>query len=590
MAVFSAWQKLLIATENLLTTTSAKPSPSIVSRLRVRAWRYRTELFCALLLAVMGLNFLSVLPKKSLTIDETIHIPAGYYDLHREFRINIEHPPLVKMLAALPLLFTNTQAPLLDPSRRYWDYHVAEVFWQANEAQYERLTFWPRVPMIGIALILGVLIFVFARHLFGPRAAVLAVALYTLEPTVLAHGRIVQTDLPSALTYLLFSFALYFYLQTPSARTALYVGLSAGLALATKFSMVALAPFVVLPLLGLFVFAPKLGQRRGLVAAQMVIAIATLIVVLNAAYFFYHRPPVSYATVLSVTGGLGSGDEAPRGLMAQSYVALQYIVPGDFINGLVRVFFLDAQRSPAGLLGTYAKNGWWYYFPVAFSLKTSVAFLFLSLVSTIWALWIFCQRREERLLVLIVPLFSFVALSMMSSINIGIRHFLPAYPFLFILSGALLDSVLAWRRWRPLMIAVVLFLFFWMSVVAVRAYADYMTYMNLLASRGPYWYYLSDSNVEWGDNITGLAQYLRERGENEVCAAAWGYEMLEKYGIKLVGSAPANPNMVPTRYVAVGASFLNGSVISNHNEFAAYRDLKPEKVIGGSIYVYRIRE
>ena len=163
--------------------------------------------------------------------------------------------------------------------------------------------------MIGIALILGVLIFVFARHLFGPRAAVLAVALYTLEPTVLAHGRIVQTDLPSALTYLLFSFALYFYLQTPSARTALYVGLSAGLALATKFSMVALAPFVVLPLLGLFVFAPKLGQRRGLVAAQMVIAMATLIVVLNAAYFFYHRPPVSYATVLSVTGGLESGDE-----------------------------------------------------------------------------------------------------------------------------------------------------------------------------------------------------------------------------------------------------------------------------------------
>ena len=114
--------------------------------------------------------------------------------------------------------------------------------------------------------------------------------------------------------------------------------------------------------------------------------------------------------------------------------------------------------------------------------------------------------------------------------------------------------------------------------------------MNLLASRGPHWYYLSDSNVEWGDDIKGLAQYLRERGENEVCAAAWGYEMLEKYGIKLLGSAPDNPKLSPTRYVAVGTSFLNGSVISNHNEFAAYRDLKPEKIIGGSIYLYRIRE
>jgi len=444
--------------------------------------------------------------------------------------------------------------------------------------------------MVGIALLLGVLIFVFARHLFGPRAAVLAVALYTLEPTVLAHGRIVQTDLPSALAYLLFSFALYFYLQTPSFRRALGVGLSAGLALATKFSMVAQAPFVVLPLLGLFIFAPKLGQRRGLVAAQIGIAIATLILVLNAAYFFYHRPPVSYATVLAATGGLDIGDEPPRGLMAQTYVASQYLIPGDFINGLARVVFLDAKRSPAGLLGMYAKNGWWYYFPVALALKTSIPFLLLSLVSVVWSVWVFSRRRDERLLVLLVPLFSFAALSMMSSINIVIRHFLPAYPFLFILSGALLDSVLAWPRRRPLMIAVVLLLFVWMGMIAVRAYPDYMTYMNVLASRAPHWYYLSDSNVEWGDDVKGLAQYLRERGENQVCAAVWGFEMLERYGIKLVGGAPANPNMTPTRYAAVGANFLNGSVISNHNEFAAYRDLKPEKIIGGSIYVYRIRE
>lgn len=558
--------------------------------MRATAARYRAEILCTLLLAVMALNFLSVLPKKSLTIDETIHIPAGYYELHREFRVNLEHPPLVKMLAALPLLFTDTQQLPLDPSRPYWDYRVAEAFWQANQTQYDRLTFWPRVPMIGIALLLGVLIFVFARHLFGARAAVFAVALYTLEPTVLAHGRVVQTDIPSALTYLIVAFALYSYLQTPSFRRALYVGLSAGLALATKFSMVALAPFAVLPLLGLLILAPKLGQRRGLVAAQMGIAIATLIIVINAAYFFYHRPPISYATLLSVTGGLESGEEPQRGLVAQAYVALQYVLPGDFIHGLVRVFFLEVKRSPAGLFGMYSKNGWWYYFPVAFALKTSIPFLLLSVVSAIWALWLLFRKRDERLLVLLVPLFSFIALSMMSSINIGVRHLLPAYPFLFILSGGLLDFALAWRRRRLLMIGLVLLLFGWMSLVAVRTYPDYMTYMNALASRAPHWYYLSDSNVEWGDDVKGLAQYLRERGENEVCAAVWGYQMLERYGIRVVGSAPANPNLAPTRYAAVGASFLNGSVISNHNEFAAYRDLKPEKVIGGSIYVYRVKE
>ena len=550
---------------------------------------YRAELICALLLVVMGLNFLSVLPRKNLTLDETIHIPAGFYNLHGNLAINIEHPPLVKMLSALPLLFTHTQAAAVDPQREYSDYQIAQNFWRANDAHYEALTFWPRVPMIAIALLLGALIFFCARRLFGPRTALLAAALYALEPTVPAHGRVVQTDIASALAYLLLSFALYFYLQTPNFRYALYVGLSAGLALSTKFSMVALAPFAIVPLLGLFIFAPRLGQKRGLVAAQLAIATVALIMIVNAGYLFHH-PKQRYTLSFYDSGGSATTHQPLPELAGQTFMAIQHIIPADFIHGMVRVVVLDQARSPAGLLGMYSKGGWWYYFPVAFGLKTTIPFLLLSVVSIVWALWILFRKRDERVLVLLVPVFSFAALAMMASTNIGIRHLLPVYPFLFILGGAFLDHLLSYRRQRVMMAGILAIVLAWMGIEAIRAYPDYLTYMNEFASRAPHWYYLSDSNVEWGDDVKGLAAYLHERGEDTVSEAIWGFEILEKYGIRKA-DAPSNPDEAMTRYVAVGASFLNGSVnpSRNPNDYAAYRELKPEKIIGGSIYVYRIR-
>ena len=539
----------------------------------------------------MGANFLSVLPRKNLTLDETIHIPAGFYNLHGNFGINIEHPPPVKMLSALPILFTDTQAPAVDPQRESSDYQIAQSFWKANDAHYEALTFWPRIPMIAIALLLGASIFLCARRLFGARAALLAAAIYALEPTVLAHGRVVQTDIPSALAYLLLSFALYLYLQTPNVRHALYIGLSAGLALSTKFSMVALAPFAIVPLLGLFICAPRLGQKRGLVAAHLATASVALILVVNAAYFFHH--PTQRYTLSFYDSGSSPLAHQPtaRALAMQAFTALQHIIPAEFIHGMTRVLVLDQARSPAGLLGMYSQEGWWYYFPVAFGLKTTIPFLLLSVVSAVWALWILFRRRDERVLVLLVPIFSFTALAMMASTNIGIRHLLPVYPFLFILSGAFLDHLLSYRKQRVLMAGILAVVLAWMGIEAIRAYPDYLSYMNEFASRAPHWYYLSDSNVEWGDDVKGLAAYLHERGEDTVSEAIWGFEILEKYGIRKV-DAPSNPDEAMTRYVAVGASFLNGSVnpSRNPNDYAAYRELKPEKIIGGSIYVYRVRQ
>jgi hypothetical protein len=207
-------------------------------------------------------------------------------------------------------------------------------------------------------------------------------------------------------------------------------------------------------------------------------------------------------------------------------------------------------------------------------------------------------------LVLVLPPALFTCLLMLSTINIGVRYYLPAYPFLFILAGAALDDLLRRARRRALAAALAAAALCWTAVEAARAFPDHMTYVNQLAYARPHWWYLSDSNVEWGDDVRALALYLRGRGEERVGAALLGWQLLELYGVE-----PTDVFVLPgeesddTRYVAVGASLLNGSTVPSTfddgtelteeqrvNYFDRYRRRAPEKVFGGSIYLYRLKD
>ena len=262
----------------------------------------RAGCVCALLLALMALQMLVVVSRKSITVDEYVLIPAGYYHLTEgDYRPVSEHPPVAKVIAAAPLMLLNTSGPRLDGGpndyERFMD--TFDEFWRANSRQLERLSFWARVPAVILTVLLGALVFAFARKYWGARAALFAVALYTLEPTVLAHGRVVQTDVPSALALLLFSVAAYEYAKSPSLRRAIYVGLALGFAAATKFSMVALAPVVCLGLVALFALARRRGlMRAGVVGQACALALAAIFAV-NAAYLFQRREPDSLDTALA---------------------------------------------------------------------------------------------------------------------------------------------------------------------------------------------------------------------------------------------------------------------------------------------------
>ncbi|HJQ31723.1 MAG TPA: glycosyltransferase family 39 protein [Pyrinomonadaceae bacterium] len=580
------------------TTDAGTSAPDFLTR--------RAGLLCVVLLALMAAQMLFVIREKSITTDEWVLIPAGFYHLTaRDFRPVNEHPPVAKVLGAAPLVVLGAEAPPIEEGEHDYGYFLGlfDEFWRMNASRLDYLCFWARVPLVALALVLGALVFVFARRLWGARAALFAVALYSLEPTVLAHGRVVQTDVPSALALFLFSFALYGYLKAPAARRAVWVGLAAGFAAVTKFSMVALGPVLVLVFVALFVFAPRKGLLRERVAGHAGAALLAVVLAVNAGYFFQRTQPEPLGHALARSAVEINLPKGPlRTTIAVGYRLVQLVFPPDFVTGVGWQLGHAKLGHDAGLLGQYSRYGWWYYFPVAFALKTPLPILLLSLAGVAWALARLRRAREGRVLVLVLPLALFTALLMFSTINIGVRYYLPAYPFFFILGGAALDRL--WRRRRALGAALAALVFCWAGFEAARAFPDHMSYMNQLASRAPHWWYLSDSNVEWGDDVRSLALYLRGRGEKRVGGAMLNWQLLELYGVEQAAVfVPPGETPEPVRYVAIGASLLNGSTVPGGfddgteltegervNYFDEYRRRAPEKVFGGSIYLYRMKE
>lgn len=557
------------------------------------------QLVVLALLAVMAANLLTVIKRKSITSDEIVHIPAGYYHLVAgNYTLNNEHPPLVKMWAALPLLFLQpNEPPIAEPGAEnsYARTHAVDGdFWTANARQFETISFWTRLPMIVLTLVFGWVIFLFTKELSNPRAGVMAVALYSLEPTVLAHGRIVHTDLPAALAYFLFVLALCRYHRLPSFRSALVVGVVTGVALVTKFSLVIVGPIFAVAM-GMWILrAPSDGLTRGKMVRHALVAGLVALAIINLAYRFQRQPiiPADLAWIAARTPEYGEA-------IINGIRGLSFLFPTYYLFGLYNVALHNHSGHATFLLGRYSDLGWWYYFPVAFALKTTVAFLSLAIASLLWALWRLVVRRDRQLLFLLAPIAVYLVVSLTSSINIGIRHFLPVYPFLFVLGALLLDRLLHVAKWRYLAGVIAAALFIAMGLEAARAYPDYVSYFNQLRGDQPRWRLLSDSNVEWGDDVKDIAAYLRARGETRVSGAtSGGWLTFRFFGVDYADILPPRPKDVRTNYVVLGASFLNGSTVPGNaelpetereNYFAAYREREPEAVFGNSIYLYRVR-
>ena len=204
----------------------------------------------AIILIVSGALMLSAAKTDSGIMDELAHIPSGYGYVHElDFRLNPEHPPLLKAMSALPLLLINPTFPINDYAwtsaiNGQWDMGSSFLYKSGNDA--DKIIFVARIFPIILTLLLSLLIFLVARDLFGAKWALLPTALFALSPSVLAHGHYVPTDIAAAFGILLAIYAFLGNLSDPSKKKLLWAGVAFGIAQLLKFSALLLGPLFLM--------------------------------------------------------------------------------------------------------------------------------------------------------------------------------------------------------------------------------------------------------------------------------------------------------------------------------------------------------
>lgn len=573
---------------------------------------------------------LLLLSQKGLFIDDSMHMPAGYsYLLTHDYRLNQEHPPLIKLLSGSGLWRLHPRFPFEssgwqkaatpeDPADGM--VQIEEAFFDANANQFEQIAWYGRLPMLIIPLLLLLAVWWLARQLFGPVAALIAVFLVATEPNVIGNSIVVQNDVAAALALLLFVIALKIFLaDAPAARTlagrALALGGALGFALVTKYSLVILAP---VSLVILFVWAViRIIRKRSLMlpvllSSALVFLTAYLILI---AFYAFHVDPMNADESSRIAGWFYLTGNAAE-VFKRFAMWLPPLLPRYFVYGIDMVVQDSRDGRPAFLLGAVSDNGWWYYFPVAFTLKTTIPFLVTSVSGVFRAVFSLLRRKRFVLLYAILPAVLYLALAMTSHLNIGIRHLLPMFPFVAILGAGLISAVLQYvlvapglKRARLLATAIALLTLGPLLLIAISTFPNYLTYFSPLAGgvdRG--WQNLSDSNVETGQEVKPLAAYLKAHGENRVTGIMVGGEFLKFYGVALEefqgwedddsddedsdDQDAENNNKVSsvdTKYVAIGAWYLSEIDLSDKQKqiIDVYRQQKPEAMVGNSIFVFR---
>jgi len=557
--------------------------------------------------------------RQSQTWDEAYHMLAGYrYWQARDYGINPEHPPLVKLLAAIPLVVAGPRVPAVPKGTSKFEGFVdARKFLYSNDADV--LLFRSRMVAALLSVLLALLVFKATEEFFGTAPAFLALALFVFEPNLLAHGGTVTTDVGVSCFLFASVYAFYRYLKERSSLRLIECGFVAGLTLAAKHSGVLVLPTLMLLALGeLFLIRARTEVAAGpappvrasvnkpalrLTAALAAITAVAIIVLWSFYGFRFQARPGNLEMTPSLAQYMrGSGAlpalKNPVLFFPISESARFHLLPESYLYGWADVLIGSANPRPSYIFGRLHPHGLWFYFPMVVLIKSTLGMLILLALGLASQALRRNQFRRETIFVALPPAF-YLGMSMTSGMNMGVRHILPIYPFLLTLAAAG-----AWalannhRAWRFAIAALVAF----HIISSLRTYPFYTAYSNE-AWGGPAKTYrvLGDSNVDWGQALKTVKQYLDRHDIHDCWFAYFGSADPSYYGIpcKLL------PDTFITwwgRPVVVAPAEYQGTVLVSANELASpyfgpvemnpytgFQIRTPVENLGGSVLVYQGR-
>tara|TARA_R110002072_G_scaffold301976_1_gene483183 strand:- start:17431 stop:19422 length:1992 start_codon:yes stop_codon:yes gene_type:complete len=568
----------------------------------------------------------------SATWDEGGHLSAGLS--HWEFgtfELYSVNPPLVRTVAALPVwLFTD---PVLDWSDRSTDpqkrseVRVGRKLLAVNKVDSIRMLQVARLTCIPFSLLGAVICSLWARDLYGKNAALLALVLWCFSPMILGHGALITPDVAAASTGIC---ALYFfrrYLRQPSWEAAIAAGTACGIAVLTKSTWL-----VLLPALGLVLWLCwrtgewlRLNVRHKVheIASLLLVALVALIVV-NAFYGFRGSltPLRDYRFISdSLAGPEESRDSQKQGnrftesLLGRIPVPLpRNLVLGidiqkkDFEKGFTNLGYKSY------LLGTWKKGGWWYYYLVSLAVKVPLGTWLIAFLALVVRILLpresAVNRKEESLLAGT----GFVIVALVSSqlgMNRHLRYILPAWPFAFIWISQAARLLNGWALTSRLLLGLGLL---WSVFSSLWYFPHSISYFNELTAGPRYGHHvLINSNIDWGQDLLYLKDWLDEHPEVEDLRMAW-FGNFDPRAIGIEFRLPS-PLFDDTRdrpireqkwigpkpgWYAVSVNYLYGHTMpipdgkgrfkyfGGQPVFEYFREFEPIATAGYSIYIYHL--
>jgi len=522
----------------------------------------------------------------SLTFDEGPHLAVGYSTLRTgDFRLQPVHihPPLANVLAALPLLL---QHDLPNPQDiDGWEISSLSAITDAVVWQYDqpkRMAIAGRIPILLLGILLGALIFRWTQDLSDSLAGLLALALYAFDPNIIAHGSLITTDMAAVV----FSMATLYALQNnlrsrQQIAKWMGVGVLLGLAQLAKVSALLLVPVIGLMI---YVASCKLQvatweQRLAWLTRRILWVFVPAGLVVWAGYGFE----------------VGAVPGLPLSLPAATHVKIFLSLREHYALG-----------HPTFLMGRVSDQGWWWYFPVAFLLKTPLPILLLMLYVVLRSASSVIRSRVtlhfSSIVIIVFPML-YAVTSLFSTVNIGYRHLLPMLPFVYIGIGYYTRRMVSrLQRHESRVIShvprvMVLSALVWLLIGTLGISPHYLTFFNEIAGGPDNGYkYLVDSNLDWGQNLWDLKTWMLKNDHDHVYYAHYSPARPQAYGIN-ADFLPPDPRAVtftpwhpqPGLY-AIGATVLQGPYAPEINTYAWFLAREPTARLGHALFVYEITQ
>jgi len=453
-------------------------------------------LILVLLLSFFALNFLSA-QRESLTYDEPVHLKAGLEEWQkRDFSMDANNPPLIREIAALPVVLG------IAPGRQYLP---------------SRLT----ITLLG--LILALVVFKYAVKKFGWQTGLIALLLFVFEPSILANSHYLTLDIGVTLFFVLAYLSFLKFLDKTSVKNTLIWGLFLGLALTSKVT--------VIPALFLSFILATLIKRKKLNRAflkRTFVGIGFTILVIWTVYFFTFAPiiaerknPTRLSERIMVLAEERNYPFVKELILwaKETPVPLGYYL-ATLKNGLV--FNLSSHRID--FLGRFYPDNRFYFLPTLLALKLPISLLLLFFCGLLRGV----KEKKKEIFLLLIPVLVMLLIFSFGHLPPRVRYLLPVYPFL-IMMAALGADWLSKKHFGKVILGILLV---WYFIGTIFSFPHFISYANEIAGpRQTRIFLFSDSNYDWGQGLFDLKKYVEENNIASVGLSYCGTDNPAEYGL-----------------------------------------------------------